>query len=175
MTYDAAATPRRNIRWWWIAVYGALLGGLIGLNVWVGLRWHDDRNTAAAEHAAQRVIPKYAVEISTYDYRHLDQDIAQVAKVSTGKFGDKYRKLTNELRGTFLKYQATTSATVPNCAGIPCVAIHSMSGDHIVAVVAVDQVARNKTIKAPRTDSYRMELSLFHRGGRWLIDDVRLL
>ena len=175
-TVEATPTPvRSRLPWWVIAAYAVVLVLLIALTAWLGLRWHRNRGTVAVPKDALRVIPTYAVEISTYNYQTLDTDLAKVRTISTKSFGDHYKQLTDQLRTTFVRYKATTSASVPKCGGGPCVAMRSISGNQLVALVAVDQVARNTTVQAPRTDSYRMELTLVHSGGRWLIDRVRLI
>lgn len=174
-TIEASPSVRSRLPWWVVAVYLVVQVLLIALAVWLGLRWHRDRGTVAVPKDALRIIPAYAVEISTYNYQTLDQDLAKVRTISTKSFGDHYKQLTDQLRSTFVKYKATTSASVPKCGGGPCVAIRSVSGDQVVALIAVDQVARNTTVQAARTDSYRMELTLVRSGGRWLIDRVRLI
>lgn len=169
------ASVRSRLPWWVVTAYAVVLVLLIALAAWLGLRWHRDRGTVAVPKGALRIAPVYAVEISTYNYQTLDQDLAKVRKISTKSFGDHYKQLTDQLRTTFVKYKATTNASVAQCAGGPCVAIRSISGNQVVALVAVDQVARNTTVKAARTDSYRMEITLVRSGGRWLIDRVRLI
>jgi hypothetical protein len=110
-----------------------------------------------------------AVDIASYDYRHLDQDFGVVLAHSTPSFRQSFGKSSDELKTTLVKFHATAQATVV-AAGIV-----SATADRAVVLVFLEQTVTNSAQKAPTTDRSQVEITLVNTGGNWLIDQVTLL
>jgi len=124
----------------------------------------------SARTSALAAAKTYAVELASYDYRHLDQDFGQVLAHSTPTFRQSFTQSSNALKSVLTKYNATSKATVV-AAGIV-----SASTSRVVALLFLNQSVSNSTQKGgPTSDQSRIEITMLHVGGKWLINAVSLL
>jgi Mce-associated membrane protein len=109
-------------------------------------------------------------KVLSYDYRHLGRDFQRAEAQLTPRFRRQYGKATaNGVEPLAAKYRATSTAVVPE-GGAGAV---SVSTDRVVVLVFVDQTVTNSQLSAPRLDRSRMNVTMVHQGGRWLIDALR--
>ena len=129
----------------------------------------NQRALSSSRTSALAVARTDAVQLASYDYRHLDRDFATVAGNTTSSFRRSFTQSSDALKSTLVKFKATSTASVVS-AGLV-----SASTSKAVALVLLDQRIANSTQKAPTTDRSQVEITLVSSGGRWLIDQVTLL
>lgn len=169
----AAAAPTGASRpAWRRALAPALvvvLLGLTGVATWLGLDLRHQHRLTAARQQAVVVATAYAVDLTTYDYSHLDAQFAKVLGNSTGSFRSEYTAASASLRDLIAKFKATASGKVLDTA-----VINSDTG-HAQVLLFVDQTVTNSNSTTPRIDRSRMRMGLEKHGDRWLISSLDLL
>jgi Mce-associated membrane protein len=127
---------------------------------------------AAADHAGAQALATaraYAVTLTSYDYRHLDRNFADVLDGATGEFKDQYAGASQALRRLITQAKASAKGDVL-AAGI-----QSESPERVQVLVFVDQSITNASTVAPRLDRTRVLMTLTPHDGRWLVDKLELL
>ena len=121
--------------------------------------------TSALEAARERT-----TALTSYDYRTLDEDTAEVLETAVGEFEDDYRSTTARLSGTFTTTQAVARGTV---VGAGLESLETPQDGPVVAtvVVAVDQLITTKGA-APRTERNRLRMELVRPEDVWLVSSV---
>jgi Mce-associated membrane protein len=140
----------------------------IGL-VLTSLRVRQADATSSARTSAVASAMTYAVELSSYDYRHLTVDFGIVTAHSTPSFAKTFIQQSDALKPVLAKYKATAKATVD------AVGLTSGSTNRAVVLVIVSQTVSNSVKKAPTTDRSQVSLTLVRQHGHWLIDNAQLL
>jgi Mce-associated membrane protein len=124
----------------------------------------------SARTSALSAAKVYAVELASYDYHHLDQDFGKVLADSTPTFRQSFTQSSDALKTLLTKYDATATASVV-AAGMV-----SASTSRAVALIFLNQKVTNTTQNGKVTsDESRLEITMLHSGGRWLINQVTLL
>jgi hypothetical protein len=123
----------------------------------------------ATQTGALAVGRTYALDLASYDYRHLQQEFGVVLAHSTPTFRKSYQESSSALASTLTKFHATATAKVV------AEGIVSETATQATVLVFVDQTVTNSTQKAPTVDRSQLEITLVQSGGSWLIDQVTLL
>ncbi|MBO0727887.1 MAG: hypothetical protein J2P57_01425 [Acidimicrobiaceae bacterium] len=175
---DAPAEPKRGLpgrarRWVASQVLATCLAAALVVAVvllivtWLQL---GDRNSLNhARSSALSAAKTYAVEIGSYNYQTLSKDFGKVMSDATPSFRQSYSKSSDSLKSLLGKYHASAKATVVS-AGLV-----SASTSRAVALVALNQTETNTNQKGKSTSQTRLEMTLLHSGGRWLINNVSIL
>jgi Mce-associated membrane protein len=143
-----------------------MVGGLAQTTILLRHRDAVDSARTSALTAAK----KYAVELASYDYRHLDQDFGLVLANSTPSFRTSFTQSSTALKTVLTKYDATAKASVV-AAGMVSANTHLA-----VALLFINQTVTNTTQKGqPTSDESRLEITLLRSHGKWLINQVKLL
>lgn len=155
-----------------IAAIGLVSAGvalLIAALVISQIRLHNANSLDSARASALVAAKTFSVELSTYDYHHLDQDFSVVVDHSTGKFKSDFAKASKDLEPLITKYEATSTGTV-SAAGIS-----DATTNQATVIVFVDQTVKNSNATQPRIDRNRLRLTLTNVNGTWLVDRVEIL
>lgn len=120
----------------------------------------DRQETALAEARAA------AVAFTSYDYRHIDQDLERVANQSTGTFRTQFSKALGALTGAIRKAHGVSRGTVVQ-AGL----VRSTSTT-AVAIAAVNATITNRSLPTPSVRRYRLQITLARVDSDWLISDI---
>jgi Mce-associated membrane protein len=141
----------------------------VGL-VLTSLRVRRADTTNSARASAVAAAKAYAVDLSSYDYRHLGHDFGIVTAHSTPSFARTFGQQSDALKPVLTKYRATAKAT------IDAVGLTSGSANRAVILVLVSQTVSNSVQKkGPTTDRSQVSLTLVRQHGHWLIDNAQLL
>ena len=157
---------------------------IVGLAVWLAVALRDsshDRHRAATEKrqatatealraSAMTTAREYALDFSTYDYRHLDQDFQTVTSHLAPSFRAQYQQTVASLKSLVVQYRGTATATVQ---GVGLASLDQSKGTAIV-LVFLDQKVTNTNLKAPRIDTNRLQITLQRTGDTWLMSDLQL-
>lgn len=140
------------------------------LSVLAAVRVSHRHELDKARHDAVAAATSSVATVLSYDYRHLQADFGNAEALLTKHFRAQYEKTTAAgVEPLAAKYRATSTAVVPaGAAGVV-----SLSVDRAVVLVFVSQTVTNSQLAAPRLDRSRIDVTLVHRGGRWLIDDLK--
>jgi Mce-associated membrane protein len=123
-----------------------------------------------ARHQAITAATSSVATVLSYDYRHLSSDFSDAEALLTPRFRAKYVKTTAAaVQPLAAKYHATSTAVVPQGAA----GAITVSTDRALVLVFVDQTVTNSQLAAPRLDRARINVTLVHVGGRWLVDNLQ--
>lgn len=150
-------------------VAAAVAVGLTVAFVLAMLRIGDDTSLDGARTSALASARTYALDLASYDYRHLQADFAVVTAHSTPTFSKSYQASSSALESTLTKFHATATAK------IVAEGMVSWSTSQATVLVFLDQTVTNSTQKAPTVDRSQLEIVLDWSGGSWLINQVTLL
>ncbi|MFZ2512734.1 MAG: hypothetical protein WAW85_16765 [Gordonia sp. (in: high G+C Gram-positive bacteria)] len=151
---------------------GLLVVALIAVLGFFGYRYFSDgaqtssSASSSSNAAILAVANDYAVKLSTFDYRELDQNREAIVGMSTEDFGKKYGEMVGALTEIVSNGKGEATAEVTHSA------VESVDGDHATVLLFVDQKAKNVVAPEGRTQPYRMVMKLQNIDGRWLVDDV---
>lgn len=127
---------------------------------------HDRSQRQDEERAALAAGRTAAVAFTSYDYRHLHQDLGRVQDMSTGPFRKQFTSALSALTDGISAAHGVSVGTVVD-AGLV-----TSDPDRVVVMAAVDAVVRNTASTSASTRRYRLKITLSHDSGSWLISDI---
>jgi Mce-associated membrane protein len=178
LTEERQADPRPG---WWRKLLGPgrftvfvvvlLLAGAAG---YLGVRAFT-LSRQATESATERSealsdASRYAVDLTSYDYRHLDTAFAVVAGDSTPAFAGRYRAASANRADQLRSAHSVSTGTVV-AAGIEDETV----GAKADVLVLVNQSVTNTSTPKPQVERNELRITLARSGDRWLIGDLVLL
>ncbi|MER7377127.1 hypothetical protein [Streptomyces lanatus] len=110
-----------------------------------------------------------ALNFTSLDYRHYDRDSANVLSGATGDFKKQFTAQTEQLTELVRQNKSVSEGQVLE-AGI----VRSDANSARVLVVA-DSKVTNTAVPQGEARTYRLQLDLVHRDGRWLTSDVEFV
>jgi len=144
-----------------VTVVLALAAGLLAVRA----RGEDRVERARSEALA--AAEAHAVDLLSYDYRHLDRDFARAEKDLTGSFADDYAKTTHAVvRPTAEQVKAVVQADVAASSVVRA------EPNRVVVLVFVNQTTTSTRLDGPKVDLNRVRLTLDRVGGEWLVSRV---
>ena len=148
------------------ALVGAVILAVVMASLWLGGR--HDAQVRHAETGARQAAKTYAVDLTTYDYTSLDHDFGWVTNGATASFAKEYASANAPLRTVITKLKARATGTVTDAAAT------AKSSSKVEVLLFVDQTIVNGTDSKKRTERNRVVMTMVHRDGRWIVDDVAL-
>jgi Mce-associated membrane protein len=145
-----------------VAVFAlALTAGLLALRVRGESRSEQARTDALAAAETD------AVDILSYDYRHLDRDFARARRTLTGSFANDYAKTTNTVvRPTATQVHAVVKAEVAASSVVRA------SQNRVEVLLFVNQTTSSTRVDGPKVDLNRVRFTLDRVGGEWRVSKV---
>ncbi|HEY4021517.1 MAG TPA: hypothetical protein VGM75_22700, partial [Pseudonocardiaceae bacterium] len=147
---------RRGLAWV-VTVLAALLVLVAAAGTYFGLRYRatnealaTERAQDAARSAALDAGARYAVDLSSYDYRNLDKSFAAITANSTDAFAQQYQRFSSGLRGALVSEKSVATGTVLNEA------VESANPTRVMLLVFVDQTVSNASTSTPQVNHNRM-------------------
>jgi Mce-associated membrane protein len=173
----AGTAPRAAAGAGWSGRSRVLMAGLLTLTLAalvalgaVAFRVRAAGQVETARDQAQAAAVDHAVDILSYDYRHLDKDFATGRAALTGKFRGDYAETTSKvIRPTAQQYKAVVKAEVAASSVV------SGTADRVVVLLFVNQTTTSTRLDGPKVDLNRVRLTMDRTGGEWLVSDVRAL
>ncbi|MCF1596136.1 hypothetical protein [Streptomyces muensis] len=139
------------------------------LTIWLTLGVMDQRE---ADHRRQDILAaarQSALNFTSLDYRHYDRDSANVLSSATGDFKKQFTAQTRQLTELVAANKSVSEGQVLE-AGI----VRSDENSARVLVVA-DSKVTNTAVPRGEARTYRLQLDLLYRDGRWLTSDVEFV
>lgn len=176
---DAAALPaapasvastRQRRRGRLPVVLSALLAAVVvAAAVVLALFWVKASNLDAADRTradALSAAEQGAVNFTTYDYRHLDQDYDRVRETATGEFRKEFDQQSQVLSQVIKQSKAVAKGKV-----LASAVLASSSHDATV-LVALDDTVTNTSVPQGVVRHYRLRVDMTRVKGRWLVSGV---
>lgn len=152
-------------------VGGVLVAALIAAAGFFGYQYFagDSGGSASSEGDAAilSVANDYAIKLSSFDYRDLDKNRAEITAMSTEDFGKKYGEMVAALTEIVSNGKGEATAEVSHGA------VESVDGDEATVLLFVDQKAKNVVAPEGRSQPYRMVVKLKKVDDNWLVNDVQ--
>lgn len=168
-----ARTSKRSLRLPKSRPLLGLIAATVALVVVVGvLGWFtwQQKRTDEARTSALAAARSHAQTILSYNYTHIDADIAKGKAATTGKFRDEYAKTTSTVvKPTAVQYKAIVSAEVKAAS------VRSASPEEVVVLLFVNQRTTSTRVTGPKEDQSRVRMTLVKRGDDWLVSKIDAL
>ena len=136
---------------------------------WLGFALYDRHETEQRRQDLLAAARQSALNFTSLDYRHYDRDSANVLESATGDFKKQFAAQTGELTQLVAQNKSVSEGQVLE-AGI----VRSDENSARVLVVADSRVTNTAAPKG-EARTYRLQLDLVHRDGRWLTSDVEFV
>lgn len=170
---EVVAEPRT--RGWRTAATAVLIAALIAATGFFGYQYFAGGSSSGGSSSGGSstdsevlgVANDYAVKLSSFDYRDLNQNRDAITAMSTEDFGKKYDEMVGALTDIVSNGKGEATAEVSHSA------VESLDGDQATVLLFVDQTAKNVVAPDGRSQPYRMVVKLQKVDGRWLVDDVQ--
>lgn len=163
-----AAPGRRSRRV--LVLCGALAVVIVAAAVLLGVyasRLSARSSVSDAQGAALAAARTAAVDLTTYDYRHLDRDFQRVRAVSTKGFAAEFDKEAAALQQLIGQTKAVAAGRVVDGAVV------DGTTSSATVLVAVDDTVTNTQAPKGVVRHYRMQLTMSHQHGSWLVSGVQ--
>ncbi len=134
------------------------------------LRVRAEDRTEQARTDAVAAAESRAVDLLSYDYRHLARDFARARSGLTGGFAADYRRTTESVvRPTAEQVRAVVTADVVASSVV-------RAGQHrVVVLLFVNQTTTSTRVDGPQIDLNRVRMTMQQVGGDWKVSAVTAL
>ncbi|WP_234310796.1 hypothetical protein [Streptomyces sp. NRRL S-474] len=139
------------------------------LSVWLAFGLAEQRSTEQRRQDILAAARQSALNFTSLDYRHYDRDSRNVLKSATGDFKKQFTAQTEQLTQLVARNKSVSEGQVLE-AGI----VRSDSRSARVLVVA-DSKVTNTAVPGGEPRTYRLQLDLVLKDGRWLTSDVEFV
>lgn len=123
--------------------------------------------TAALRGSALAAARQEAVNFTSYDYRHLSADFAQVTRNATGSFRKEFQTESGSLAQLIGQSHAVAVGHALDAALVSCTSTRA------TAIVALDDSVTNTAAPKGVVRHYRLQIVLNRVKGRWLVSNVQ--
>lgn len=138
----------------------------LGATAWWLASSRGQAGSATERDQALSTAKSAAPVILSYNYRQLDKDIAAGRTRLTGRASTDYvQAMTRTIKPAAAKTHAVVQAQTDG-AGVESV---SADGKQVTVLVFGEQKVTNTSLTQPRTDLFRLRLTLSLVGKRWLV------
>ncbi|MFC9508385.1 hypothetical protein [Streptomyces sp. NPDC057002] len=137
--------------------------------IWLGFALAGQREAEQRRQEILAAARRSALNFTSLDYRHYGRDSANVLEGATGDFKKQFAAQTEQLTELVGRNKSVSEGQVLE-AGI----VRSDERSARVLVVADSEVT-NTAVPKGEARTYRLQLDLVHRGGRWLTSDVEFV
>ncbi|KUN00160.1 hypothetical protein AQI96_43360 [Streptomyces canus] len=139
------------------------------LTIWLSFGLYNQREAEQRRQDLLAAARQSALNFTSLDYRHYDRDSANVLESATGDFKKQFAAQTEELTQLVAQNKSVSEGQVLE-AGI----VRFDESSARVLVVADSKVTNTAAPKG-EARTYRLQLDLVHRDGRWLTSDVEFV
>jgi hypothetical protein len=106
------------------------------------------------------------VDLTSFDYLTLDEDIAQIKKISVGDLQKESVNQLNTKRQDLTDQQAVVNTRVIGAA------VTRANGSNGTALLVIESTQKTKASAQPQVVRYRIQVQLEKDGGRWLLSGI---
>jgi Mce-associated membrane protein len=162
---EASRPSHRRAPLWLVAALAVVVLAAAALDGWLLLSKSDSGSKTQREQALSSAKSAVPVILS-YRYNQFDGDVSAAKAQLTGRASTDYvQAMAKTVKPTATKVHAVVQAQT-DAAGVESVAA---GGKQVTVVVFGEQKVTNTSLTAPRTDLFRVRVTMDRVGGRWLI------
>ena len=154
-------------RTWW-SVAGVLAAAAVVLGLLLAL---PDRGPSAEREEVEETAEKFAVALSSYDYRRLDRDLRNVREMGVGNFRYQYQQI---LGGDAFQTALRQNEAVATARVLKGPYLAELSDDEARTFTVLAQTVRGKAPAQPQTRNVRVESILVRTDDGWKVDWVEI-
>ena len=145
-----------------LAVAAVVLGLLLAL---------PDRGDAAEREEVEETAEKFAVALSSYNYRTLDRDLRTVREMGVGNFRYQYQQI---LGGDAFQNALRQNEAVATAKVLKGPYLAEITDDEARTFTVLAQTVRGKAPAQPQTRNVRVESILVRTDDGWKVDWVEI-
>lgn len=153
-----------------LAVCVAVLVLSLGVGGWAWSADRDQDRAAVAERSALRAAREHVVDVLSYDFSSVEQDMKRAEANLTGDFADDFTKMADDLIIPTARAKGIRTHAEVTSAGV----VRS-SADEVVVLLFVNQTTTSRRVTEPTLDGSRLEVTVQRAGDGWLISELRPL
>jgi Mce-associated membrane protein len=154
-------------RFWMRLVTAILVAVLLAGAAWTAKDVVDQRSDERLNASALAAGRDAAVAFTSYDYRHINQDLDRVTSESTGTFRQQFSKALGALTAAIKQAHGVSRGTVTQ-AGL----VRSSAAAAVV-IASVDAQITNSATRGVTLRRYRLQITLNRVAATWLIADIQ--
>jgi Mce-associated membrane protein len=153
-----------------LLVAGVVALALVLTAAAVTVKARGEDRTERARTEAVAAAESRAVDLLSYDYRHLDRDFGRAEKGLTGQFAQDYAHTTDSVvRPTAEEVHAVVKAEVVSSSVVRA------AQNKVVVLLFVNQTTTSTRVQGPQVDLNRVRMTLTRVGDDWKISAVTAL
>lgn len=153
-----------------LLVAGVVVLALVLTAAVLTLKARGTERTEQARTDAVAAAESRAVDLLSYDYRHLDRDFGRAEKGLTGKFADDYAHTTETVvRPTAEQVHAVVKAEVVASSVV------RDAQNRVVVLLFVNQTTTSTRVEGPQVDLNRVRMTMTRVGDDWKVSAVTAL
>lgn len=149
------------------SVAGVLVLVLVGLVVWQGLEYREDRQIAQAREEVVDAASEQAVAMLAYNFDTANDQLAGAAEGLTGDFRDDYTKLIDDVIVPGAKEKKLTVQVTVQAGGVI-----SAEPDSASVLLYLNQVTTSADVPEAQTAGSRVIIDLQKVDDRWLVSNL---
>jgi Mce-associated membrane protein len=151
------------------------LAAMVGLSIvvalaatvgWLGFRAYQSHQAQAQRQLFLQVGRQCALNLTTIDWQHAENDVQRVLDSATGQFYDQFSKRKQPFIEVIKKAQSKSVGTITEAG------LESDSGDNAQVLVAVSIKTSNLGAEDQQPREWRMRISVEKSGGEVKISNV---
>jgi len=168
---DAPVSTKRGMSHVRLATILGLVAvvALAGLCGWLGFRAYESRKAADERNLFLQVGRPGALNLTTIDYEHVDQDVQRVLDSSTGSFYDDFDARAQPFKEVVKQAKSKSVGTIAEAG------IQSISDDGADVLVAVTVKTANAGAAEQEPRAWRMLISVQKVGDEAKVSNVRFV
>ncbi|MEO6792858.1 MAG: mammalian cell entry protein [Mycobacterium sp.] len=139
---------------------------IAGLGGWFGFRVYQSHQSSAERNLSVQVARQGALNLTTIDYEHAEEDIQRILDSATGAFYDDFSKRSQPFIDVVKKAQAKSTGTVTE-AGIES---ETDDGAEVLVSVNVETINAGSTEQTSR--AWRMRILVSQSDGQRKVANV---
>ncbi|MFG2745070.1 hypothetical protein ACGFY0_34025 [Streptomyces chartreusis] len=137
--------------------------------IWLAVSLYDQREAEGRRQDILATARQSALNFTSLDYRHYDRDSENVLSSATGDFKKQFAAQMDQLTELVAQNKSVSEGQVLE-AGIV-----RADADSARVLVVADSKVTNTAVPRGEARTYRLQLDLVHRNGRWLTSDVEFV
>lgn len=167
----APASPKRQMSHVRLATILGLvvIVALAGLCGWLGFRAYESRKAADERNLFLQVGRQGALNLTTIDFEHVDDDVQRVLDSSTGTFYDDFNARAQPFKEVVKQAKSKSVGTIAEAG------IESISDDGADVLVAVTVKTSNAGAAEQEPRAWRMLISVQKAGDEAKVSNVRFV
>jgi Mce-associated membrane protein len=170
-------TERTDRRRLIVAVAAVLTVGFAVVAGIFGTKLYDGRVRNSNRADVLRIVPQYASQVLSFDYRHLADNSAAAKPLLSGAYRTEYAQSMTKNSAQWKKYHYVVKSKVASAG------VSQASGSRVVVVAFIDQTvsatspstAKKKGKSGSATEPIRLRLTVQREHGHWLLSKLDAL